>query len=109
MQHSHLLITINWWFDPAIFYTNQEYEEKYKKYVDVQACVEDPVWYILVRCPPSENQIMYSQIRLEDINKLKSNIKINGTEIADEMVMVQHFNLKLVIRKVATIFAESVN
>ena len=84
-NHSHLLITINCCYDPAIFYTNQEYEEKYKKYVDVQACVEDPAWYILARCSPSENQIMYIQIRLEDINKLKSNIKINGTEITDEM------------------------
>ena len=45
-NHSHLLITINCCYDPAIFYTNQEYEEKY---VDVQACVEDPVWCISLR------------------------------------------------------------
>ena len=84
-NHSHLLITINCCYDPAIFYTDQEYEEKYNKYVDVQACVEDRVWYILGRCPPSENQNMYCQIRLEDINKLKNDIKINGIEITDEM------------------------
>ena len=73
-NHSHLLITINCC-----------YEEKLKKYVDVQACVEDPVWYILGRCPPSENKFMCCQIRLEDINKLKNDIKINGIEITDEM------------------------
>ena len=82
---SRLLITINCCYDPAIFYTDQEYKEKYKTYVDVQACVEDPVWYILGRCPPSENQIMYCQIRLEDINKLINDIKINGKQITDEM------------------------
>ena len=68
-----------------MFYTDQEYEEKYKKYLDLQANVEDPVWYILGRCPPSENQIMYCQIRLEDINKLKNDIKMNGIEITDEI------------------------
>ena len=32
---------------------------------------------------------MYCQIRLEDINKLKNDIKINGIEITDEMSFFQ--------------------
>ena len=70
-DHSHLLITVNCCYDPAIYHTDEEYEQRYIKRVDVQACVEDPVWYIFGRCPPSENQIMYCQIRLDDIKKIK--------------------------------------
>ena len=47
--------------------------------------VEDPVWYIFGRCPPSDNQIMYCQTRLDDIKDLKDNIFIDGIEIKDEM------------------------
>ena len=60
-NHSHLLITVNVVYDPAIFLTDDEYRQKYKKRVNVQALVEDPVWYIFGRCPPSDNQIMYCQ------------------------------------------------
>ena len=39
-NHSHHLITINCCYGPAIFYTDQEYEEKYNKYVDVQVVLK---------------------------------------------------------------------
>lgn len=33
----------------------------------VQEAVEQPVLYLLARCPSSSNQLMYGEIRREDI------------------------------------------
>ena len=46
-NHSHLLMTVNTLYDKTIHMTNQEYEEKHKKEVDVQSEIEKRYVYIL--------------------------------------------------------------
>lgn len=54
--------------------------------IDIAEKVERPETYILARCPSNDQQLMYSQIRLEDIAKMhETPLKINGCEIKDTM------------------------
>ena len=66
-NHSHLLMTVNTLYDKTIHMTDQEYEEKHKRKVDVQSEIEKPYIYILARCPGDDHQLMYSDCRNEDI------------------------------------------
>ena len=51
--------------------TNQEYEEKHKKKVDVQSEIEKPYIYILARYPGDDHQLMYLDCRNEDIREMR--------------------------------------
>ena len=86
-NHSHLLITVNTLYDKTIHMTNQEYEEKHKKKVDVQSEIEKHHIYILARCPGDDHQLMYSDCRNEDIRGLKYPTDADGCELND----VAHF------------------
>jgi len=43
---------------------------KYKKKVNIQSVVEKPYLYILARCPSNDQQILYTEERMEDIDQL---------------------------------------
>lgn len=54
--------------------------------VDVQTMVEKPEMYILTRCTSDKNQLLYSPLRLEDMESCnKSPIKFNNIDIFDEI------------------------
>ena len=54
--------------------------------IDIADIVETPEMYILARCPASDQQLMYSSTRLQDIKKMHNNpMKHQGIEIADRM------------------------
>ena len=82
-NHSHLLMTVNTLCDQTIHMTDQEYEEKHKKKVDVQSEIEKPYIYILARCPGDDHQLMYSDCRNEDIRGLKYPTDADGCELND--------------------------
>ena len=66
MNHGHLLLTVNTIYDPAFYYTSEELHGK-----NVQELVEKPHIYIMARCRDTiEDQLLYSETRLEDINEL---------------------------------------
>ena len=65
--HSYLLMMIVCMYDPACYLTDSEYEQKYNISSNAQAIVEKPTIYILAQCPSNDQQILYSQERLEDI------------------------------------------
>ena len=52
---------------------------------DVQAAVEKPSLYLLARCPSNEEQLFYSDPRLEDLKDLDTPIEFNGIAITDVM------------------------
>ena len=66
-NHGHLLMMVAVMYDPAVFYTDDEYKAKYGDNINVQATIEKPHFYLLARCPSSDQQIMYSDTRMEDI------------------------------------------
>ena len=76
-NHSYILMMVAVMYDPAIHLTDLEYKEKYGININVQASVEKPHLYLLARCPSSDQQILYSDTRLEDIISLKDDIEIS--------------------------------
>ena len=83
--HSYLLIMIACIYDPACYYTYTEFQQKFDVFVSIQTIFEKPRLYIFARCPFNEQQILYSQERLDDIIALKQNIKTDDIEIIDKM------------------------
>ena len=45
------MIMVNVIYDPAIFYTYDEYISTFREKVNIQREVEKPVMYLLARCP----------------------------------------------------------
>ena len=73
-------------YHPACYLIDSEYEQKYNISSNVQAIVEKPIIYILAQCPSNDQQILYSQERLEDIIALNKKIKNkNNIEITDKI------------------------
>lgn len=68
--HSHILMMVSPLYDKAVYLTNDEYFLKYKKKVNIQSVVEKPYLYILARCPSNDQQILYTEERMEDIDQL---------------------------------------
>ena len=82
----HLVSMINVMYDPAIHYTNQEYKGKTGKHVIVQAEVEKPYLYILARCRSNDEQLSYTDTRVDCIRGLKYRLHtVQGHEILDKM------------------------
>ena len=83
--HSYLLMMVKCLYDPAIFYTDMEYKEKYGKEIKVQVDVEKPLIYIIGRCAPTDDQLKYSNTRLEDLHDLKYHLSTEKGELKDVM------------------------
>ena len=73
-NHSHLLMMVCVMYDPAIYFTDKEFFEIHKEKINIQALVERPNLYLLARCPSNDQQIMYADVRLEDILSLNYDI-----------------------------------
>ena len=82
-NHSHLLVTVYVLYDTVSFLSDNEYYLKHKNNINAQASVEEPNMYILVRCPSTDQQLLYSDKRIGDIMNLKyptksaNNIEVN--------------------------------
>ena len=73
-------------FDVAAFFSDEEYFLKYGENVCVQSIVEKPSLYIIGRCPSNDQQLLYSDIRLEDISLLRENLgTLDDIAIRDKM------------------------
>ena len=84
-NHGHILFMVSQIFDPALFYTDEEYFQISGKNVNVQAIVEKPELYILARCPGTDEQLAYTDTRLEDLFDLTNCITVDGLEFRDIM------------------------
>ncbi|XP_047134481.1 uncharacterized protein LOC101239424 [Hydra vulgaris] len=77
-NHGHILMLISVMYDKAIFFNNDEYYEKYGVKINIQAIVEKPFLYILARCPSNDEQLEYTNLRIENIISLKYPIIVNN-------------------------------
>ena len=72
-NHSHVIFSANILYDAAVFYTNDEYQKKFGKNIDIQSEVESPELYIIGRCKSTDEQIAYIETReacLKELNKV---------------------------------------
>ena len=72
-------------YNPACYYTDTEFQEKFAVLINIQTIDEEPRLYILARCPSNEQEIFYSQERLNDIIALKQKVKTDDIEIIDKI------------------------
>ena len=75
-NHGHLMIMVNVIYDPAIFYTNDEYVNRFREKVNIQRKVEKPVMYLLARYLADNSQLMYSNTRMEDTIDLSNSLTV---------------------------------
>ena len=72
--------------DVAVFFSDKEYFLKYGGNVCIQSIVEKPSLSIIGRCPSNDEQLLYSDICLEDISLLRENLETSdGIPIRDKM------------------------
>ena len=84
--HGYIVITISVLFDITVLFSDEEYFLIYGENVCVQSIVEKPSLYIIGRCPSNDQQLLYSDIRLEDISLLRENLKTSDSiPIRDKM------------------------
>ena len=86
MNHGHILLTVNAIYDPAFYYTSQELGGE-----DVQEMVEKPQIYLMARCRDTiEDQLLYSDTRLEDIQQLTTKITSSHKVFITEICRLFH-------------------
>ena len=74
-NHSHLVFMVSCLYYPALFYTNQEYQEKTGETVDIQQEVEPPELYLIARSSSSDlEQLCYIDTRVECLLELAEKI-----------------------------------
>ena len=84
-DHSHLLMLVKCLYDTALFFTDDEYEQQYGEKMCVQTAVEKPVIYILARCPPTDEQIKYTQTRVDDLKEFQHKLQTKKEDVTDVM------------------------
>ena len=86
MNHGHIHLTVNAIYDPAFYYTSQELGGK-----DVQEMVEKTLIYLIARCRDTiEDQLLYSDTRLEDIQQLTTKITSSHNVFINKICRVFH-------------------
>ena len=90
-NHGHLILMVACLYDPALFYTNEEYERETKRKVDVQTIIESHEVYIVPRSSSSDlEQLSYVETRLECLEEISLPL---ATEEGEEIVDVMRFFL----------------
>ena len=63
--------------------TNEEFYNRYRKCVGVQAEVEKPELYIIAKCPSNDQQLLYIDTRNVGTKKLTYPTMVSGVELYD--------------------------
>ena len=93
-DHSHLLMLVKCLYDTSLFFTDDEYEQ--------QTAMEKPFISIFARCPPTDEQIKYTQTRVDDLEELQHNLETANGDVTDVMRFF-HGNSPECSKKVETI------
>ena len=76
-NHGHILFNVHVMYDPAVFYTPEEYKELTGYDVNIQSEVETPELYIIGRCKSNDEQLAYIETRIECLEGLKTDLQLN--------------------------------
>ena len=75
-NHGHILFCVNVLYDPAVFYTSEEYKQLTGNIINIQREVETPELYIIARCKSNDEQLGYIQTRVECLKEMKNGIEL---------------------------------
>ncbi|CAG2258088.1 unnamed protein product [Mytilus edulis] len=84
LNHSYVCFTISWLYDPANYFTDTEYQEKYKdrKPIVFKVYIEKPKLYIFGQSGSSDvEQSSYTAVRIEDLQILSEPITADNGNI----------------------------
>lgn len=86
-NHGHLVFMVSAVYDPALYYTSDEFYKSSGIQVNVQAEVERPEIYIVGRCRSTDiEQLAYCETRCECLQGLTEKLELSsGIEISDVM------------------------
>ena len=83
-SHSNILITVACLYDTAVFYTDEEHYEMIGIKCNVQAFVEKRFLHILAHSPSNDQQLLYTDERLQDILQIQQSLTTNdGIKVHD--------------------------
>ena len=82
-SYNHFLITVACLYDRATFLIDEEHYQKEGVHANVQAAIEKPFIHTLAGTPATDQQLLYSEDRLEDILDLKTVIEVDGIYLHD--------------------------
>ena len=84
--HGYIVITISVMFDVAASFSDEEFLLKYGENVCIQPVVEKSSLYIIGRCPSNDQQLLDSDIHLQDISLFRETLETwDGIPIRDKM------------------------
>lgn len=85
-NHGYLVCMVTSLYDPAVFYTDQEYKTLTGKNVSIQKVIEQPEIHFVARSGSSdEEQLLYTDTRLQCIQGLDTSISLNSVNYYDMM------------------------
>ena len=76
-NHGDILFNIYVLYDPAVFYTSEEYKKLTGYDVNIQREIETPELYIIGRCKSNDEQLAYIETRIECLEGLKAGLNLN--------------------------------
>ena len=83
--HGYILMTFSELYNSATHYRDDEFLAKFKKAIHAQPHIEKPV-HLIAHCPITDQQILYSSLRLTDIIELKEELSTsNGLILTDKL------------------------
>ena len=85
INHGHILYDVNIIYDPAAFYTEEEMGIE-----GIQEIVEKPEVYLVGRCRANDEQLAYSETRLECLLELSQPTKVNGEIVVEDVMRFFH-------------------
>jgi len=85
-NHGYLVCMVTCLYDPAVFFTSQEYKADTGKDVNIQKVIEQPEMHFVARSGSSnDEQMLYTDTRLQCIRELDRSISINSIPYYDVM------------------------
>lgn len=79
-------MTIKVLYDPALFYTDEEFQKKNGYPCDIQEIVETPLIYILGHCHDSiAEKLTYIEERLKDVEEMAEPLVIEEARVQDTL------------------------
>lgn len=86
LNSGHLLLTIKVLYEPVLFFTNEEFQEKNGYFCNIQEIVETPSIYIFGHCHDSiAEKLTYIEERLKDVQEMTEPLKIEVNEVQDTL------------------------
>ena len=75
-------------YERAVFLTYDEFKEKYNMEINLQPELGKPKLYMLARCQPDHNQLLYSEERVKDLLEITSPITSNNGVLTNNLMRI---------------------